>query len=121
MGVFLSLLKEFTKPILFVIIMGLCVLGGWKLNTYYTGYQTSIEQKIEKQVDTALDNIQQNQAKNLVETQELIKKGSAQIVETKVPVIIERKIYQNICLDEDGVKVLEDLKINSINGRKNIK
>lgn len=121
MGVFLSLLTEFVKPILFVIIMGLCVFGGWKLNTFYTGYKSNIEQKITKQVDSALDTIQQNQAKNLIDTQELIKKGSAQIVETKVPIIIERKIYQNICLDEDGVKVLEDLKINSIEGRKYIK
>lgn len=121
MGTVLDILKEFAKPILFVLIMGLCAFGGWKLNTYYTGYKASLDQKIEKQVDQALSDIQKNQAQNLVETQELIKKGSAQIVETKVPVIVERKIYQNICLDQDGVKVLEDLKINSIQGRKNIK
>ena len=105
------------KPILIVLAMGFCVLGGWKANTYYTGYQLSISQKIEKKVDDAIDKLQQESAKNLVETQKTIKENATKIVETKVPVIIEKKVYQNVCLDEDGLQVLKELKLNSTEGK----
>lgn len=119
MGV-LALIEEFIKPISFAVIMALCVLGGWKLNTYYTGYQSSLEQKVQKKVDDAMNQMQADQAKNLVETQQLIK-DNAKVIETKVPVIVERKVYQNVCLDEDGWNVLKELKDNSSKGRENIK
>lgn len=117
----LDFIKNHYKPVLIILAMGFCVVFGWKANTYYTGYELSITQNIEKKVDDAIDKMQQESAKNLIETQKTIKDNATKIVETKVPIIIEKKVYQNVCLDEDGVQVLRELKLNSIEGRKLIK
>lgn len=87
--------------------------AGWKTNTIYTGYKESIELKIEKKVDTALDKMQQKAAQSLAQTQDILSKQKAEVIETKVPIIIEKKVYDNTCLEQDGVGVLSDLKEKS--------
>lgn len=118
MGV-LTLLSEYAKPFAFVLAMALCTFGGWKMNTWYTGNQRSLSLDIEKQVDNALDRMQQGNAKTLIDTNKLIK-DNAKVIEKPVPFIVEREVYKNVCIDEDGNTVLLDLKRNSIETRKKL-
>lgn len=115
-----KILIPYWKPISFALLLGGAALSGWKANTYYTGYQQSIEQQIAKQVDVALDKMQQENAKNYIETKKIME-DNAKVIETKVPYIVERKVYKNVCLDEDGVKILNDLKQNSQAMRNKLK
>lgn len=46
---------------------------------------------------------------------------NTKVIETKVPYIVEREVYKNVCLDEDGVKVLNELKQNSKAARNKFK
>ncbi|EPE1232909.1 hypothetical protein ACSGOQ_006188, partial [Escherichia coli] len=87
---------------------------------YYTGYKESIDQKIEKKVDSALAKMQQENAKNYIETKKIMQ-DNAKVIETQVPIIVEREVYKNVCLDEDGVKLLNELKQNSLAARNKFK
>lgn len=109
----LGLLGSYYKPILFVGLLALAMLSGWKLNTYYTGYQESIEQRIEKKVDDGLSRMQQEGARQLIETQKVLKDSSDEIISKQVPLIVDRPIYLNQCLDQDGKNILEQLRENS--------
>ena len=115
-----KVLIPYWKPILVAVVMGGCVYGGWMANTYYTGYKLSIDQKIEKQVNAALSKMQQENAKSYIETKKIMQ-DNAKVIETQVPAIIEREVYKNVCLDEDGVKLLNELKQNSITARNKFK
>ncbi|HHT8265837.1 TPA: hypothetical protein ACT2UD_004729 [Escherichia coli] len=115
-----KILIPFWKPISFVLLIGGSAYAGWEANTYYSGYQLSIEQQIAKKVDTALDKMQQENAKNYLETKKIME-DNAKVIETKVPFIVEREVYKNVCLDEDGVKVLNELKQNSQAARNKFK
>lgn len=115
-----KVLIPYWKPILVVGVMAGCVYGGWSANTYYTGYKESIDQKIEKKVDSALAKMQQENAKNYIETKKIMQ-DNAKVIETQVPIIVEREVYKNVCLDEDGVKLLNDLKQNSLAARNKFK
>lgn len=108
------------KFILVLAVMVGCSYGGWAANDYYSGYKRSIEQNIEKQVDDALDKIQRENAKNYIETKKIMQ-DNAKVIETQVPFIVEREVYKNVCLDEDGVRVLNELKKNSAEARKKFK
>ncbi|AXC39463.1 UNVERIFIED_ORG: hypothetical protein [Escherichia phage CMSTMSU] len=46
---------------------------------------------------------------------------NAKVIETQVPIIVEREVYKNVCLDEDGVKLLNELKQNSLAARNKFK
>lgn len=115
-----KVLIPFWKPIAFVLLMVSCAFGGWKANTFYSGYKESIELKIEKKVDTALSKIENQNTQNFVETKQIMK-DNAKVIEIKVPVIVEREVYKNVCLDEEGVKLLNDLKQNSLAARDKFK
>lgn len=109
----MDFLKAYKLPlfiILFLLYSVLMVFGGWKLNTYYTGYQSSIEQRIEKKVDDGLRNIEQQGAQNLKQTQDLIQNKQKDVITKEIPLIIDRPIYLNGCLDQDGVDALQRLK-----------
>lgn len=110
---FLNVLKQYWKPLLIGGSLLLCVFAGWKMNSIYTGYQMNIEERITKQVDKSLSKIEQQGAQNLKETQDLLAKGTTTIVETKVPLIIDRPIYNNVCLDKDGGTILKELREES--------
>ncbi|WOL22692.1 hypothetical protein [Escherichia phage vB_EcoM_JNE01] len=108
------------KPLLVVLVMSGCVYGGWEANNYYTGYKESIDLKIEKQVNAALDQMQQESAKSYIETKQIMQ-DNAKVIETKIPYIVEREVYYNVCLDQDGVNVLKELKENSRKARNQYK
>lgn len=115
-----NILIPYWKPISFALLISGSAIAGWKANTYYTGYQESIEQQIAKKVDIALDKMQQENAKSYLETKKIME-DNTKVIETKVPYIVEREVYKNVCLDEDGVKVLNELKQNSKAARNKFK
>lgn len=115
-----NILIPYWKPISFALLISGSAVAGWKANTYYTGYQESIEQQIAKKVDIALDKMQQENAKSYLETKKIME-DNTKVIETKVPYIVEREVYKNVCLDEDGVKVLNELKQNSKAARNKFK
>ncbi|EHU8780782.1 hypothetical protein N0S44_000013 [Escherichia coli] len=115
-----NILIPYWKPISFALLISGSAIAGWKANTYYTGYQESIEQQIAKKVDIALDKMQQENTKSYLETKKIME-DNTKVIETKVPYIVEREVYKNVCLDEDGVKVLNELKQNSKAARNKFK
>lgn len=112
-----TLLRKFWKPISVLVLIIGAFLGGWKANEVYHGYRENLESRIEKKFDDGLAKIQAQGAQNLIDTQAILKKNKAEIIEKEVPIIIERKVYKNPSLDQDGVDVLRKLKEESVKKR----
>ena len=115
---------SYKQIIIFVVYSLFLVLAGWKANTYYTGYKLSQQQKLEKIVQDGLSKIQQDNAKHYEDVQQELDKKKTEIIEKKIPVIVDRPIYMNNCVDQEGVDALQKYKQESqdiIRGKKNAK
>lgn len=112
-------IRKFWKPIAVLIIVICSFFGGIKTHIVYEGYKENLEARIEKKFDKGIAEMQAQGAKNLVDSQELLKKNKAEIIEKEVPVIVEKKVYKNPSLDQDGVDVLKKLKEESAKKRTN--
>lgn len=106
----LSFIKKYWKAIIVAIIVCSSFFGGWKTNEIYHGYKHNLEEKIEKLVEKGLDDIQKQGAKNLIDSQQLLKDRKVTIIEKELPIIIEKEVYRNPSLDQDGVEYLKKLK-----------
>lgn len=113
----LEFIQKFWKPIAVLVIVVGAFLGGIKTHIVYEGYKESLEARIEKKVDQGIAAMQAQSAQNLIDSQELLKKNKAEIIEKEVPVIVEKKVYKNPSLDQDGVDVLKKLKEESAKKR----
>lgn len=92
--------------IIFIIVVVLSIFSGWKLNTYYTGYQTSLKQEVTQVVEQGLRDIQQNQAKVLTDKLNELNNQPFKIQKEK-ETIVERPIYSQQCIDNDGINLLK--------------
>lgn len=114
-----TLISKFWKPIAVLVFVFGVFFGGWKSNEIYHGYKDNLEEKIQQKFEQGLSDIQAQGAKNLIDTQELIKQNKAQIIEKEIPVIIEKKVYSQQCFDQTGVDALLKLKAESTKRRSN--
>ncbi|QOI71642.1 putative membrane protein [Erwinia phage pEa_SNUABM_47] len=111
----LEFIKLYKWPIglaAFLLYTVLMLFSGWQVHTYYVGYQQNIEQKIEKIVDNGIRNYQQNQAKGLEDTKSLLDNARVNTI-IKEPTIINRPIYMQQCMDQAGVDLLKQYKLDS--------
>lgn len=116
---FYEIVKQFWKPIAVLVLMFALLFGGWKANDVYHGYKDNLNAQITKKFEDGISDLQAQGAKNLIETQELIKQNKAQIIEKEVPYVVVKKVYSNQCFDDDGVGVLQKLKDTSSARRTN--
>ena len=91
----------------------------------YTNHLSGKLQDAEQKCTAKIQKIKDNQQKALVEKQNKINKVSADyeqlkseqrvITETKireVQKIIERPVYNNVCIDDDGLRIINSLITN---------
>ena len=91
----------------------------------YTNHLSGKLQDAEQKCTAKIQKIKDNQQKALVEKQNKINKVSADyeqlkseqrvITETKireVQKIIERPVYSNVCIDDDGLRIINSLITN---------
>lgn len=90
----------------FLLWSSICLFGGWKINTYYTGYQTSLKQEVTQVVEQGMRDIQFNQAELLTGKIDEIMKQDFKVQKEK-ETIIERPIYSQQCIDNDGINLLK--------------
>lgn len=114
-----AFIQKFWKPLAVLVLVIGAFLGGWKSNEVYHGYKDNLEARIEKKFDKGLSDLQAQGAKNLEDTKELLKQSKAQIIEKEIPIIVEKKVYKNPSLDQEGVDALKKLKDESIKRRTN--
>lgn len=103
----IDILRKYWKQASVLILLGAMFAGGWKANTVYNGYQQNLLQQTKDQVDKALRDVQREHAKNLIEVKELLANRETEVIKVDVPKIIEKKVYYNLCLEEEGVKKLQ--------------
>lgn len=96
----------YKQIIIALIVIVLSVFSGWKLNTYYTGYQLSQTQEVQKIVDDGMRNIQQNQAKVLQDKLDELKNQPFKIQKEK-ETILNQPIYSTQCIDQKGIELLK--------------
>ncbi|AFC21610.1 Rz-like spanin [Cronobacter phage vB_CsaM_GAP32] len=117
---FIKLNKLPISIVAFVLYTVLMVFGGWKVHTYYVGYQQNLEAKVEQVVKDGISTYQRNQAQGLEDTKNLLKDAKTNTI-IKESTIVNRPIYMQQCIDQAGVDLLkqyrEDSK-NIINGTK---
>lgn len=90
----------------FVLWTTLSIYGGWKVNTYYTGYQNNLKQEVTRVIEDGMRNIQIDQAKVLTDKLDELKKQDFKILKEK-QTIIEKPIYSQKCFDDDGIELLK--------------
>lgn len=89
------------------------LFAGWRVHTYYTGYQQSLEDKVQQVISSGISDYQRNQAQGLEDTQKLLSNLKANTI-IKEPTIINRPIYSQPCMDQDGADLLKQNKEDSI-------
>lgn len=98
--------------VIFILWTTVSIFGGWKINTYYQGYQNNLKAEVTQVVKDSINDMQADNARQLASTIQGIKDLDVRVVrESKT--IVERPIYQNQCIDEDGIKLLKDFKDKS--------
>lgn len=85
------------------------LFAGWQIHTYYNGYQQSITDKVLKVVENGVSTYQSKQAQGLEDTKELLKNAKSETI-IKERTIVNRPIYMNTCMDQDGVDLLTSYK-----------
>lgn len=100
-----------------VLMYGVSFGFGWKVHSYYVGYQLNIERTVKEQIEEGLTQIQRDNAQSLLETQKKLDGIKSTVVVERIPTIIDRPIYLQRCLDEDGANILRDYKRESNKAR----
>jgi hypothetical protein len=119
----LNFIKLYKLPIgivAFFLYTVLTVFAGWQVHTYYNGYQDSLNQKVEKIVNDGISDYQRKQAQGF-EDQKALLAGAATNTIIREKTILEKPIYLQKCMDQDGVDELTRYKQESaliINGKK---
>lgn len=111
-----EIIKKFWKPIAVLVLMLVSLYGGWHANEIYHGYKDNQEAKIEKLFDAGIQRMQQQGAQNLIDTQNILKAKKDKVITVEIPKIVEKEVYKNPALDQDGVDALRKLK--EINNEK---
>lgn len=97
---------------IFLLWTAISIFGGWKVNTYYQGYQNNLKQEVTQTIKDSISDMQAGNAKQLTSTLNELKGLDIRVIkESKT--IIERPIYQNQCMDEDGLSKLKQYKEKS--------
>lgn len=95
------------KAVLFLVLFSL--FCGWKANTYYRGYEMNLERNITESIHKEISDMQYKQAEQLTEKlNELNDQDFKVLRESKT--IIERPIYSQECIDQDGIDLLKQYK-----------
>lgn len=116
---FIKLYKLPISVVAFFLYTVLMVFGGWKVHTYYDGYQANLDHKVELIVKDGISLYQREQAQGLEDQKKLLEgaKTNTIIKESKV---INQPIYMKECMNQDGVDLLSEYKRQSaeiINGK----
>lgn len=117
---FIKLYKLPITIVAFVLYTIVMVFGGWKVHTYYNGYQESLDQKVEKIVDAGISKYQSAQAQGLEDQKDLLADAKTNTI-IKEKTILQQPIYLQQCMDQAGVDLLKEYRQNSadiINGKK---
>lgn len=91
--------------------------GGW----YARGQLEEIEdakqaQAIQRAVDTFREH-EQNVARTLDQKLEKLK-ANERVIEREIPKIIDRPVYRNVCIDADGLRLLEEARVGKTGAGK---
>ena len=117
---FIKLYKLPISIVAFFLYTVLMIFGGWKVHTFYNGYQQSLNDKVELVVREGISTYQRTQAQGLEDTKKLLDGARTNTI-IKEPTIINRPIYMQECMDQDGVDLLKQYRNESkniINGGK---
>ena len=101
--------KYIISGIVALIYTLLILIGGWKLNTYYTGYQLNKQHEVEVIVKEGMNKIQEKNASQLTELQNQLNNLKPGVIERQ-NTIIKQPIYSNTCIDQSGADSLSDYK-----------
>ncbi|SOK58431.1 hypothetical protein [Yersinia phage fHe-Yen9-04] len=115
-----NFIKLYKLPIVivaFILYTVLMLFSGWQVRTYYDGYQQNIVEKVQKVVDTGVSTMQRNQAQGFENIKVNLKEANNKTI-IKEPTIVNRIIYAQQCIDQDGVDLLQQYKQESINIRE---
>ncbi len=117
---FIKLYKLPISIVAFLLYTVLMVFGGWKIHTYYDGYQQNLEAKVQQVIDNGISTFQRNQAQGLEDTKNLLDSAKTNTI-IKEKTIVNRPIYMQQCIDQAGVDLLKQYREESkdiINGTK---
>jgi len=102
-------LKQLIIALVWTVLM---LFSGWKINTYYSGYQENLKNEVTEVVKQGLADIQAQQAKDLISTLKSIQELDKP-VQSELTTIVKQPIYVTQCIDDDGLKLLKDYKDKS--------
>lgn len=117
-----NFIKLYKLPIsiaAFFLYTVLMVFGGWKVHTYYDGYQANLDQKVELIVKEGISTYQRTQAQGLEDQKDLLASAKTNTI-IKEKTVLQQPIYMQQCMDQAGVDLLKEYRQQSadiINGK----
>lgn len=116
---FIKLNKLPISIVAFFLYTVLMIFGGWKVHTYYDGYQANLDHKVELIVKEGISTYQRAQAQGLEDQKKLLE-GTKTNTIIKEKTILQQPIYLQQCMDQAGVDLLKEYRKQSadiINGK----
>lgn len=92
-----------------ILIVLLSVFSGWKANTYYTGYEMNLEKNVTASIKKEISDMQYQQAEQLTAKLSELKDQDFKVLRES-QTIIERPIYSQQCIDQEGIELLKRYK-----------
>ena len=110
------------SPIVVRLFVALAVLlaafgGGWHVR----GLVEAVEDaKQAEAMQRAVDAFHAHEKSIATTLDEKLKslKASERVIEREVPKIIDRPVYRNVCIDSDGMRLLEDARLGKARASK---
>lgn len=93
------------KIIIASVLFFIGMSSGYLINDWK---RDSEDFKIQKKVDKFLEEQRQKQLEASLKLEEKLKelKANERVIHTKEKEIVERPIYRNVCVDDDGLSIL---------------
>lgn len=116
---FIKLNKLSISIVAFFLYTVLMIFGGWKVHTYYDGYQANLDHKVELIVKEGISTYQRAQAQGLEDQKNLLEGAKTNTI-IKEKTILQQPIYLQQCMDQAGVDLLNEYRKQSadiINGK----
>ncbi|WNA15869.1 Rz-like spanin [Xanthomonas phage XaC1] len=104
--------KYFIAAGLGVLYSILLAFGGWKAHVWYTGYEQNKLSVVKDAVQETRTLIVSEIAKKF-EDQKVVLENNNEDVRQQLKKVTVKNVYQNVCIDQDGVDILKTLKSKS--------
>lgn len=107
-------MSEYLKLVAYALLISFCFGGGWTVRGWS---EAKDREKENKRIDLAISEARSKESirAESLEIQLAEIKKTERVIKREVIKIIEKPFYRDICLDDDGLRILREARTNAGN------